>query len=146
MTQTIHEYFLRCIESDRPLLDNLAVKLGIRQLTVDDDGTKQYGSVNCEWVEIGYLQVPTGEFIEVTDESGEVVKQPVMKPKADAEGNLYWHCNLRVYKSLGEIAEELYAKTQDRSLGAAMQSMHKFFVTGEDGRPVRPKNPCVVFL
>jgi hypothetical protein len=147
MQQIMHEYFLRCIEADKPLLENLAVKLGIRQLTKAEDGSDLYTDVNCAWHEVGYVNAPTGEFTEVTnEETGEVTQEPVMKPKADADGNLYWHCNLRTYQSLGDIAEQLYAKTKDRSLGAAMQNMNKFFVTGEDGRPVRPKQPHVVFL
>jgi hypothetical protein len=144
-TSTYHDYFLRCIEADKPLLDALAVKLGMRTETVAEDGTKTLASVDCEWDEVGRILVPTGRTIQV-EEGGVMVERDEMAPKADAQGNIYYHANLRTRLSLGDIAAARYAETKDDALGSALQSMGRFFVVGEDGRPVRPKAPTVVFL
>ena len=130
-------YYLRCIESDKPLLFNLAQKLG---LLVDVDGvlTPQ----GCTWVEIGYIPLPTGKII--VNEDG--TETPETAPSADKNGNKYWHINLRVEPPLDQIASEIYAKTKDKTIGAAMADMARFFVADADGQPIAPKAPFGVFL
>jgi hypothetical protein len=125
-------YFLRCAETDKALLYALAVKLGV--LTKTEEG---YSEVDCAWDEVGYIYEPTGEVVDDT---------PVMAVKANKDGVAYWHVNLVVTKSLGDLAEAVYAKTQDKTLGAALADMGRFFIVGEDGRPVQPHAPARVFL
>lgn len=129
-------YYLRCIESDKPLLFNLAQKLG---LLVDVDGvlTPQ----GCTWDEVGYIHVPTGKTLVVDG-----VETPETAPSADKNGKKYWHINLFVEPPLEQIAAEIYAKTKDKTIGAAMADMARLFVADADGQPVAPKAPARVFL
>jgi hypothetical protein len=135
-----HTYFLRCAETDKAKLYALAVKLGVLEL-VDTEEGQVYAPVNCAWDEIGHLQVPTGETVDV---DGEQV--PVMQVKTNADGVPYWHINLATYESLDDIAQAVFAETGDMELGAALADMGRYFVVGEDGRPARPEAPARVFL
>ena len=125
-------YFLRCAETDKALLYALAVKLGV--LTKTEEG---YSEVDCAWDEVGYIYEPTGEMVDDT---------PVMAVKKNKDGVNFWHVNLVVTKSLGDLAEAVYAKTKDKTLGAALADMGRFFIVGEDGRPIPPQAPARVFL
>lgn len=132
----MNTYYLRCIEKDKPLLFALAQKLG---LLADVDGVMT--PQGCTWDEIGYINVPTGNMIELDG-----VETPETAPSADKDGNLYWHINLKVAPPLAEIAAAVYEKTQDQTLGAALADMSRFFVADEQGQPVAPKAPARVFL
>lgn len=133
----MNTYFLRCVEKDKGLLEKLATKLGL--LTVADDGALM--PTGCTWDVIGYLHVPTGEVVEVDG-----VEQPVTAIKCNILGEQYWHINMSIEGSLGEIAEAIYKKTGDGSLGMALRDMSRFFVTDEQGKPATPINPARVFL
>ena len=126
-----YTYYLRCAETDKELLYGLAEKLGLLVETED-----VYSPVGCTWDEVGYITEPTGEMVDDV---------PVTAVKKNKEGIPYWHVNLMVPKSLGEIAEDVYAKTEDKTLGAALANMGRFFILGEDGKPVAPKAPSRVF-
>lgn len=133
----MNTYYLRCIEKDKPLLFALAQKLG---LLADVDGvlTPQ----GCTWDEIGYIDVTTGK--TYFNEEGLEVAETA--PSADKNGNLYWHINLKVTPPLAEIAASIYEKTKDKSLGAALADMARFFVADAQGQPIAPKAPARVFL
>lgn len=84
-------------------------------------------------------QVPTGKKLKV--------QVPEMKVKTDSAGNPYWHINLVVSKDLREIANEVYAKTKDKKLAAALADMQRFFVVdATTGKPTRPAAPARVML
>jgi hypothetical protein len=116
-------YYLRCIESDKPLLFNLAQKLG---LLLDVDGvltTEVYTPQGCTWDEVGYINVPTGKTLVVDG-----VETPETSPNADKNGNKYWHINLIL----------------DDDVVAGKLS--KFFIMDADNNPVAPNAPARVFL
>ena len=128
----MHTYYLRCAETDKELLYALAEKLGVLAKTDD-----VYTPVNCTWDEVGHLNEPTGEVVDDI---------PVMAVKKNKAGQPYWHINLMVEKSLGELANDVYTATGDESLGAALADMGRFFLVGDDGRPIAPKAPTRVFM
>jgi signal recognition particle subunit SEC65 len=126
-----HYYYLRCVEPDLKNLQELAVKLGL--LVKTEEG---YNPINCAWDEIGYIYEDTGT-------EGE----PSQTIKANAEGVPYWHINLALDRSLGEVAETAYAKTKDKTLGAALKDIGRYFVVDPDTlKPVKPANPSRVYL
>lgn len=125
-----HDYHIRALPADWPKLIGLGVKLGA--LTVSEDVVSAT-TPGC-WDFIGVLHKPTGNVI--TTPEGET---PEMAPVTDDKGTAYWHANLRTTVHLGAVAREM-AQT-DPEIAAAMQSLGKFFLLDEDGKPRAPKQP-----
>ena len=139
-----NNYYLRCALSEKSHLVALAIKLGVLTEHVEH-GTTVVAPTHPEtttWVEVGVLHLPTGKMI--TDEYG--IEFSETTPKCNADGEPYWHVNLYMTESLGDIARALLAKTQDPALYEALQDVSRYFVTDEAGKPVAPANPALVLL
>lgn len=126
-------YYIRSIESDWPLVESLAIALGIAQRTESGE------LVGQGWVFIGPVYKPTGETVTVDD-----LPVALTAPVRDANGNLYIHANVVMDGSLRELAE---SRATDRpELAEALSMIPRFFVTDENGQPVAPRNPARVIF
>jgi hypothetical protein len=126
-------YFLRCLESDRPKLLSLGVLLGALQ---ESEG-KHYATAG-DFVEIGYVYRPTGETVLVDG-----IETALTEPVGDENGNLYWHANLRTTMNLREIAEAMAVSNPE--LAEGLSQLYRYFVTDELGQPKAPNDPAVVW-
>lgn len=139
----MHLYYLRCIEADVPSLLGLGKTLGALRDVEDDQG-----NVKTVATEGGALDIigpiysaptPTG----VLDAFGvEIFQQGA--PKADADGNAYWHANLLTPVDLRATAEQL--EYTHPEIAAGLAAVGKFFVTDATGAAVPPAQPARVFL
>lgn len=129
----IRDYWPRVIESDWPLLLQLAQVLGM----LDADGNPTDEAL--VWYVIGYNMVPTGE--TVTDpETGEVIE--LRAPETDGQGNPYKLANLATLVDLRARAQALAASNPE--LLGALQNLGRFFPVDAEGNPKRPGNPVCV--
>jgi len=120
----MNTYYLRCIESDIPQLIALGHALGALQ-TQDEVVTATDG---------GYWDV-LGALPDFTD--SETLRK-------DAEGNTYWHANLRTPVDLRERAEALALANPE--IAGALSQISRFFVVDAEGKAVSPAYPSRVFL
>jgi hypothetical protein len=127
-------YYIRAIESDWPLVESLAIALGIAQRTEQDE------LVGQGWVYIGPVYKPTGK--TVTDETGLTVD--LTAPVRDPGGNLYLHANVVMNGSLRELAESKAASNPE--LAEALSMIPRFVVTDSSGQPRSPANPARVIF
>jgi hypothetical protein len=127
------DYWIRCIEADKPLLMELGQVLGM--LNAEGGMTSEC----AVWHEIGPINKPTGE--TTTDpETGETVD--ITAPLVDDEGNVYWHYNLTTTVDIRARAEAL--ATEHPALAVALSQMGRFFPVDELGQPRRPASPVCV--
>lgn len=126
-------YYIRAIEQDWPLVESLAIALGIAQRTEAGE------LVGQGWVYIGPVYKPTGETVTVEG-------QPVdlTAPVKDGSGNLYLHANVVMEGSLRELAEAKAASNPE--LAEALSMIPRFFVTDENGHHRSPANPARVIF
>lgn len=123
------DYFIRCKESDKPALLEIARQLGVLRL---DGG--QWVSTNTAWV-----WEPIGRIYKDVD------NKPVVSTAPD--GSPYWHANLRITQSLYELATAVYAQRPTPELAAGLADFSRFFFTDpETGEATRPADPAVIFL
>jgi hypothetical protein len=128
-------YYIRAIEQDWPLVESLAIALGIAQRTEAGEVVGQ------GWVYIGPVYKPTGETVS-DPETGLTVDMTA--PVRDPGGNLYIHANVVYDGSLRELAEAKAASNPE--LAEALSMIPRFFVTGENGEHVAPRNPARVIF
>jgi hypothetical protein len=128
-------YYIRSIESDWPLVESLAIALGIAQRTEAGE------LVGQGWVYIGAVYKPTGETVS-DPETGLTVE--LTAPVRDEGGNLYIHANVVYDGSLRELAEAKAATNPE--LTEALSMIPRFFVTDENGQPRSPANPARVIF
>jgi len=126
-------YYIRSIESDWPLVESLAIALGIAQRTESSE------LVGQGWVYIGPVYKPTGETVTVDGLPVELTA-----PVRDTGGNLYLHANVVMDGSLRELAEE--KAIDNAELAEALLMIPRFFVTDESGQPRAPANPARVIF
>lgn len=125
-------YYIRAIEQDWPLVESLAIALGIAQRS-------ESGLVGQGWVYIGPVYKPTGETATVDG-----ITVDLTEPVRDPGGNLYIHANVVMDGSLRELAE---AKAADNpELAEALSMIPRYFVTDENGEHVAPRNPARVIF
>jgi hypothetical protein len=125
-------YYIRATEQDWPLVESLAIALGIAQRT-------ESGLVGQGWVYIGPVYKPTGETATVDDITVELTA-----PVRDLGGNLFLHANVVMDGSLRELAESKAATNPE--LAEALSMIPRYFVTDELGSPVAPRNPARVIF
>jgi hypothetical protein len=126
-------YYIRSIESDWPLVESLAIALGIAQRTEAGEVVGQ------GWVYIGPVYKPTGETVTI-----EGIPVELTAPVRDEGGNLYIHANVVMDGSLRELA---MAKAADHpELAEALSMVPRYFVTDESGQPRAPANPARVIF
>jgi hypothetical protein len=126
-------YWCRSIESDWAELLALGVLLG----ALKESEGKHY-AVAGDFVEIGYVYRPTGETVLVDG-----IETALAEPVRDAQGNLYWHANLRTTINLREIAEAMAVSNPEMAEG--LSQLHRYFVTDQNGQPKAPNDPAVVW-
>ena len=126
-------YYIRAIESDWPLVESLAIALGIAQRTEAGE------LVGQGWVYIGQVYKPTGETATVDGITVELTA-----PVRDPGGNLYLHANVVMDGSLRELAESKAASNPE--LAEALSMIPRYFVTDERGQPRSPANPARVIF
>ncbi len=131
----MNNYYIRCLESDRPALYAAAVALGLLTPLTDGAG---YVSARPDfvWDEIGPIYRPAGA--TTTDEAGNEI--PIMTPLSDANGNPYWHCNAYAGFSVGELA----AAATDPAVSQAISDIPRFFLTDASGAAIAPAHPARV--
>jgi hypothetical protein len=126
-------YYIRAIESDWPLVESLAIALGIAQRTEAGE------LVGQGWVYIGPVYKPTGETATVDGLTVELTA-----PVRDPGGNLYLHANVVMDGSLRELAE---SKAVDNpELAEALSTVPRFFVVDENGQHTAPASPARVIF
>jgi hypothetical protein len=81
---------------------------------------------------------PTGETVVVDG-----IETALTEPVRDAQGNLYWHANLRTTIDLRERAEAKAASNPE--LAEALADLDRYFVTDESGQPKVPNEPAMVW-
>lgn len=81
---TYQDYALRCTQQDKPQLIALGVALGVLQ--IDSETGEVSGTQGSAWGEIGTIYDAAGN------------------PVLAADGEPYWHANLRTETSLTEAA------------------------------------------
>jgi hypothetical protein len=126
-------YYIRAIESDWPLVESLAIALGIAQRTEAGEVVGQ------GWVYIGPVYKPTGETATVDD-----ITVDLTESVRDPGGNLYIHANVVMDGSLRELAEAKAVSNPE--LAEALSMIPRYFVTDELGSPVAPRNPARVIF
>jgi len=126
-------YYIRAIESDWPLVESLAIALGIAQRT------EAGGLVGQGWVYIGPVYKPTGETATVDGITVELTA-----PVRDEGGNLYIHANVIMDGSLRELAEAKAVSNPE--LAEALSMIPRYFVTDENDQPRAPVNPTRVIF
>jgi hypothetical protein len=127
-------YYIRAIEQDWPLVESLAIALGIAQRA------EQGELVGQGWVYVGAVYKPTGK--TVTDETGLTVE--LTAPVRNPGGNLYLHANVVMNGSLRDLAESKAATNPE--LAAALSMIPRFFVTDQSGQPRSPANPARIIF
>lgn len=141
------DYFVRALPADWPLLVHLGEKLGalrVSQPPVDENG-EPIGEPTVSaaapgaWDFLGVIHKPTGNMIET--EQGEV---PETAPVVDANGEAYWHANLRTTVNLGDVAQQL--AESDPEVAEAMSQLGRFFLLDEAGQPRAPSAPHRVWF
>jgi hypothetical protein len=128
-------YYIRAIEQDWPLVESLAIALGITQRTEAGE------LVGQGWVYIGPVYKPTGE-TTIDPETGITVE--LTAPVRDEGGNLYLHANVVMDGSLRDLAESKAATNAE--LADALLMIPRFFVTDSSGQPRSPANPARVIF
>ena len=140
----MRDYYLRCIESDVPLLLRLGTALGVLQEVQDEEGnTKITGTTGSSFDVIGPIYSPavaTG----VVDANGFPVFIPG-DPKKNANGNVYWHANLRTELDLLSVAQDIAKVNPEIAL--YLPDISRFFITDSVTElAAAPANPVRVFL
>jgi hypothetical protein len=128
-------YYIRAIQQDWPLVESLAIALGIAQRTEAGE------LVGQGWVYIGAVYKPTGETV-IDPETGITVE--LTAPVRDPGGRLYIHANVVYDGSLRELAMAKAAEHPE--LVDALAMVPRFFVTDEMGEHVAPRNPARVIF
>lgn len=140
-------YYLRCKESEKAKLTSLAIKLGVLvEIEIAQDEKRLVPALTTTtWIDFGYVSEPTGKIIK-NEEAGIEYPETVVKcdPKS---GEPYWHVNLYMVESLGDLARAALAKTKDPEIAAALKDMSRFFVTDpETGKPAAPNKPALQLM